>query len=154
MYSITMSWLIQDYHSSILEWNYTRMSNRYPIVTRVPTTKSSCFLTLFCNSVKLEDWPYNPFDFCQRSGKWTSKESLVLSFHDLFNSQIHCLSLLSNNCTMSVYEGCLIHDLQNNDFIWDSRPLLRLFNHYVGRNFSIITTTMASTAKQLVQFNQ
>jgi hypothetical protein len=47
MNTITISWLIHGYHSSILEWNHFRTSNEIIVLTRIPTIKSSCLLDLF-----------------------------------------------------------------------------------------------------------
>lgn len=45
-YSITRSWLLPYYHSSILEWNYLSTFNKHTIVTRISTMESSCICCL------------------------------------------------------------------------------------------------------------
>lgn len=78
IYLVTKPWLIQDYHSSISEWNYTRTSHWYPILTRVATTKPSRFLTLSLNSSKPMDLRNGPFDLSQGLGRWNNRESFGL----------------------------------------------------------------------------
>ena len=45
--SFIISWLIQGYHSSMLEWNHFSTSNESMVLPRVPNIKSSHLLGLF-----------------------------------------------------------------------------------------------------------